>query len=351
MAWKPSGNSRLFLCFAFLALAGCQEQEQIRSYSVSKENLVVGGKAEKLRLLAVMVPHQKDVWFFKLIGPDEAVKEQVETFDRFVTSVHFFGEGSAKYARPEGWQKMPGKQLPGNGQVIEQLRREVDGASLDLTVTTLPAGEKTKDPRSNIDRWRGQLGLGPINDAELNKLVGNVKVDGEEGTRVDFTGRGKKQGQPPFARGRPFRFTKPEDWEERPPDAPKGIFRPAVFRVHDGEQAAEVSVVPLGGHGGGPLANVNRWRGQLKLDPIGEDELRKDLRELKVADGSAPYVDLVGKGLTGEPQRILGAWIVRGGRTWFITMKGSPELVGKQQAAFEAFVQSIRFADGGGAAQ
>ena len=31
-------------------------------------------------------------------------------------------------------------------------------------------------------------------------------------------------------------------------------------------------------------------------------------------------------------------------------MKGPPELVGKQQAAFEAFVKSIRFADGGGAA-
>jgi hypothetical protein len=31
-------------------------------------------------------------------------------------------------------------------------------------------------------------------------------------------------------------------------------------------------------------------------------------------------------------------------------MKGSPELVGKQQTAFEAFVKSIRFTDGEGAA-
>jgi hypothetical protein len=31
-------------------------------------------------------------------------------------------------------------------------------------------------------------------------------------------------------------------------------------------------------------------------------------------------------------------------------MMGSPGLVGKQQAAFEVFVQSIRFTDGEGAA-
>jgi hypothetical protein len=120
--------------------------------------------------------------------------------------------------------------------------------------------------------------------------------------------------------------------------------------VRDGGNSAEVSVVPLAGDGGGARANVNRWRRQLGLEPINDDaQLRKELRELDVADGKAPYIDLMGRDPTG-PQRMLGAWIVHGGQTWFIKMKGSPELVGKQQAAFEAFVKSIRFADGQGAA-
>jgi hypothetical protein len=159
----------------------------------------------------------------------------------------------------------------------------------------------------------------------------------------------KKHNGLALAQARPFRFTKPDDWEERPPDMPQGVPRLAVFVVRDGEHVAEVSVVPLPAQGAGALANVNRWRRQLGLRPIDDVQLQKELRHLDVADGQAPYVDLTGRDPTG-PQRILGAWIIHGGQAWFIKMKGTPELVGKQQAAFEAFVKSMRFTDGQGAA-
>jgi hypothetical protein len=160
----------------------------------------------------------------------------------------------------------------------------------------------------------------------------------------------KKRGGPALAQGRPFRFTKPDDWEERPPDKPQGIPRLAVFVVRDGEHNAEVSVVPLPEQGAGALMNVNRWRRQLGLGPIDDAQLQKELRYLNAAGSRAPYVDLTGRDPTGPPQRILGSWIVHGGQAWFIKMKGSPELVGKQQAAFEAFVKSMRFEGGQGAA-
>jgi hypothetical protein len=345
MACKPSGGSRLILCLALLALAGCREQEQIHSYDVSKEPLAVGAPAEKQRLLAVMVPHQKDVWFFKLMGPEQAVSEQVQTFDRFIESLRFQGQAgeAVTWTKPEGW-----KRIGEGGEVYARLRQEGKEPALEITITKLPPG--AKDPRANIDRWRGQLGLGPIDEDKLKELVGNIKVDGVEGTRVDFVGGAKKRGGPALARGRPFRYTKPEDWEERPPDMPQGVYRPAVFLVRDGEHLAEVSVVPLAGLGGGAQANVNRWRRQLGLEPIDDDaQLQKELRQLDAADGKASYVDLLGRDPTG-PKRLLGAWFIHGGRTWFIKMVGSPELVGKQRAAFEAFVQSLRFTDGGGAA-
>ena len=66
----------------------------------------------------------------------------------------------------------------------------------------------------------------------------------------------------------------------------------------------------MAGDGGGTLANVNRLRGQIGLDPIGEEQLRKDLRKLEVADGRASSVDLLGR--APGPQRILGVWLARG---------------------------------------
>ena len=300
MAWKPARGNLWILCAALLVLAGCQEQEQIRSYDVTKASFD-SAEPETLRMLAVMTPREDTVWFFKLMGPERAVGEQVQTFDRFLGSVRFTDQDRKpiKWTTPEGWQKLPGAV----GRYAT-LRLEGKGPALEITITQLPPG--AKDPRTNIDRWRGQLGLGPIGDAELKKLVGNRKVDGVESTRVDFVGQapGKKRGHEPlgFGRRRPFRFSKPEDWEERPSDAPKGIYRAAVFRVREGEHSAEIAVVPLSGDGGGALANVNRWRAQVGLDMLDKDQLAKDLRKLEVADGSAPYVDLRGRGPTG-PQR------------------------------------------------
>ena len=38
-----------------------------------------------------------------------------------------------------------------------------------------------------------------------------------------------------------------------------------------------------------------------------------------------------------------------GGRSWFVKLRGPAELVGSQQAAFEAFVRSLRFGAAPGA--
>jgi hypothetical protein len=122
-----------------------------------------------------------------------------------------------------------------------------------------------------------------------------------------------------------------------------------VLRVAEGGREAELSALSLPGDGGGVLANVVRWRRQLGLRPANEEEVRKDIRTLRVAGAEASYVDLVGTG-PGTPQRTLGAVIRHGDATWFFTLKGPADLVGKQQAAFEAFIQSIRFDGDQGAA-
>ncbi len=338
MTCKPSLARRGFwIVCAALVVSGCQEQEQIREYSVPKEPPV--------RLLAVMAPREESTWFFKLMGPAPEVGKHLQAFDQFVASVHFTKQANPpiEWKVSDGWNEEHSDE-----RFYAVLRFAGEGMPLALTVTRL--GPRAGDVRANIDRWRvKQLGLEEISDADLKKLDGNIQVDGRKATRVDFTGRrsrlsAKAQAAP---HRRSFTFRKPDGWEELPAGTVAGFAREAVFRIEQGGRSAQTTVVRLAGDGGGALANVNRWRRELGLDPIMEDHLRKDLRSLGAASGQANYIELIGRD-RDEERATLGAWLAHGGQTWFITMKGPADVVRQQRPAFEAFVQSFRFEGGAG---
>jgi hypothetical protein len=64
------------------------------------------------------------------------------------------------------------------------------------------------------------------------------------------------------------------------------------------KDALELSITKLSreGQASSVLANVNRWRNQLALPPVTEDELRSDIKELKAEAGTITVVDLTGAG-------------------------------------------------------
>ena len=70
--------------------------------------------------------------------------------------------------------------------------------------------------------------------------------------------------------GNPAQWTKPEGWSEQP----LSEMRLGSFKV-DGPNAAsaDVSVIAFPGEAGGLISNINRWRGQLQLPPLDEDQL------------------------------------------------------------------------------
>jgi hypothetical protein len=332
---------------ALALLAGCQD-EQIRSYQAPKD---VAVEPPGLRMLAVMVPRGKDNWFFKFFGKKQTVAEHEKEFDAFIDSVHFQDNGDTPltWKVPRGW-----RQEAAGGFRYATLRFGPKDEGVEITVSKL--GPEASDLRDNLDRWRGQVGLPKLEDDEFKKLSGNIKVDGLPATRVDFIGGALGGPAAPAAAGeRPaagaaFEYDKPARWEARPADVKKGVRRPVVLRVADGGREAEVSAVALPGDGGGLAANVDRWRRQVGLPPAGGDELRKDVRWVDVGGAKVPFADVTGpRAGAGEPQRILGAALRHGGRTWFVTMKGPADLVGKQRDAFEAFVKSIRFGGQGAA--
>src|SRR5205814_3678787 len=74
---------------------------------------------------------------------------------------------------------------------------------LELIVT--PLGREAGTLLDNVNRWRRQLNLPAIDEAELNKLVQEFEVDGFKAMMVDLTGigAGKASMSPPFVKGHP----------------------------------------------------------------------------------------------------------------------------------------------------
>ena len=83
-------------------------------------------------------------------------------------------------------------------------------------------------------------------------------------------------------------WTVPPGWQSVPPSQ----FLLAEFSIPGADGAkAEVNVAEMGGEGGGLLANVNRWRGQLGLGAISDSDLSQHAQSLDVPGGKATLVD------------------------------------------------------------
>jgi hypothetical protein len=139
-----------------------------------------------------------------------------------------------------------------------------------------------------------------------------------------------------------LKYITPEGWQEKTPTE----MRVASFGVSENGKNADVSVIPLGGMAGGDLANVNRWRGQVGLQPLGDSDLQALAEKVSVGDQPADLYDLAGTSSdSGGAERILGVILHQGDTAWFFKMTGDPDLVEKQKPAFVAFLKSFQLGD------
>jgi hypothetical protein len=135
-------------------------------------------------------------------------------------------------------------------------------------------------------------------------------------------------------------WTVPSGWQEMP----LAPMRVGSFRAtaRNGK-TVEISVVPLAGEVGGELANVNRWRGQLSLPPVGE----ADLAKLGVTRGLGPHQARVFEFANETGNGLLAAVIHHAGMSWFFKATGDAAALKEVKAAFFQFVSSVRFHDHG----
>ena len=124
----------------------------------------------------------------------------------------------------------------------------------------------------------------------------------------------------------------PKDWQP----GKTSSMRRASFAV----TGAEIAVTVFPGDVGGLLANLNRWRGQIGLEPTTAEKLADLTQKLTVNGVAATVVDIANDA-TGK--RMLVATIPQGGNSWFFKITGDKPLVEAQKAAFLDFVKSVKF--------
>jgi hypothetical protein len=127
----------------------------------------------------------------------------------------------------------------------------------------------------------------------------------------------------------------PSGWKAAGPKP----MRLASFDIPDAAGNGDVSISKLNGDGGGLLANVNRWRGQVGLAPLEASALAANSTALTTAGGdSGTWVEL-----KGADKTILGAIVARDGVSWFFKMTAPSSVAVQNREAFEKFVRSVRF--------
>ena len=141
----------------------------------------------------------------------------------------------------------------------------------------------------------------------------------------------------PTADGPGLTWTAPSDWKAEVASA----MRKATYTVPgEGGAKADLSITAFPSDVGGELANVNRWRGQVQLAPLGEADLPGAVVRQQQNGLQLTVVDCGGSG--ANPQRILGAIVPFNGGTWFFKLMGPDALVAKAKPGFLEFLKTVR---------
>jgi hypothetical protein len=179
------------------------------------------GSSDDERIIGTILHSDNAVWFFKMTGDSALVETNKAAFIAFMKSVQF-GELAAPstmdlsqlppshppipgmtpsastaaaasdkptWTVPAGWQEGPLEQFLVAKYVIAG-----DGGAQAAVNVSLLAGDGG-GLLANVNRWRAQLGLAPVSDADVANLP-TLDASGGKATVIDFPGTDARTGQP-----------------------------------------------------------------------------------------------------------------------------------------------------------
>jgi hypothetical protein len=302
-----------------------------------------------------------------------------------------------RWTVPPTWKQLPGKDMRYASFVVLPEHP-------DLQVTVVPLAGAGGSLLDNINRWEGQIGLAPSTESDLKGLISAINIAGTPAVLFDRTGAKPADGTPPkrilaailahgdrtwffkldgsndlvggekdnfdhFVRSirfddvpdaatdmtpaptpavvpdapLPVTFTLPAGWQQES-GSQSSPFRVVAFKVGTGSDTAEAVVTHVAKDSGTMLENINRWRGQLDLDPVDNAE-KSPYETVKTPGGDATVWDFENP---ASHRRMIIAMITHGTEWWFFKLDGSSTLVGAQKPNFNSFVTSIQFRSNAG---
>ena len=135
-----------------------------------------------------------------------------------------------------------------------------------------------------------------------------------------------------------FAFVLPEGWT----DAGARSMRAVNLALGSEGQCY---VIELGGDAGGLLPNINRWRGEVGLDPIDEVGMAQ-LQRVPVLGTEVPLFEGVGSyqgmgGPEGEDMMVLGVCVIRDTTSLFVKLVAPASEAAAERTNFLAFLASL----------
>ena len=292
-------------------------------------------------------------------------------------------------AVPSNWQPQPLSEM----RQASFLVKGENGAVVDISLVSL--GASASNVLDNVNRWLGQLGQPPITEDKLRAVSQKLTTSAGEVTIVDLAGlpkdadpakdgrivaamtsggsgtlffkmrgnaelaeaqksefikwvaavcNGQTEGRAPAMAGAEMpqgdapapqiKWKTPDGWTEVPPTS----MRYASFNAAAPNGGKiDISVVTFPGDGGSDSDNVNRWRQQIGLPPLNDNQVR-DLIVPINANTEFSTLDM-----TSGDSRVVAAWTRRDGRSWFFKMSGPASALETEKSKFLEFIRSIHF--------
>jgi hypothetical protein len=174
----------------------------------------------------------------------------------------------------------------------------------------------------------------PAAPAATTGNMGNMPVDHPPvGENAPAPGPDMANNAVPTASGSGLTWTAPASW------TPKalGAMRKGSFSLKTGGAEADLSITSFPGATGGLEANLNRWRGQVGLNPLSPDEVIAATEKFEANGLQFTVVDYAGNG-----NRLVGAIVPYGGNSWFFKLMGPDAPVASLKTGFVEFLHTVK---------
>lgn len=344
--------------------AGCRPEKEIRTYRIAKpqssnEESPAPAAAKPIersgeptdRMLGAILPGPDQAWFFKAVGPRASIDTAVEAVQEFLGTIRFEGSKPV-WKLPEGWN-----ERPGGGMRLATLVIPTGESETEMSVIGLGLQDDWNALLlDNVNRWRKQLDQPPLAADDLATATKPLPEVAEGAIAIDELGWFESGGMtPPFAGGlapvppanqptmkqadipsRPpadgeLKQKKPVNWAAGETSA----MRKASF-VTPGEAKVTAFAFAAAGQMGDPLGNANRWRLEVGLPELTQEELKGETEKIELLGQEGSYFEFV-----GEEETTYAAMVIRGDLVWFFKLRGPGEAVEAQRDTFREWLGSL----------